>query len=406
MSLLSVFNSVSITLSWDRVDFALWTLDVEPVMFLKVLIAPDKFKGTLTAQAAAQAIARGWRQARPEDELHRVPITDGGDGFGAVMSGLLEARAMKCKTVDAAHRFCRATWWWNAKAKIAVIESANIIGLAKLPPGKFHPFHLDTLGLGKVIQAAHARGAKKILIGIGGSATNDGGFGLARALGWKFLNIENREIGEWTQLAQIHKIEPPHPQTSTDIIVAVDVQNQLLGPHGATRVYGPQKGLRPPDFRLAESCLKKLTQFVRGAGQAALVPGTGAAGGLGFGLLMFAGAKLKPGFDLFAQYADLDARLPAADIVITGEGAIDRSTFMGKGVGEIARRSRKLKIPCIALGGTVEARLSAKGFLRSFALSDLTSVRKAKLYPALWLARLAAKAAREMLSPKGLHRPL
>jgi len=364
-------------------------------MPFKVLIAPDKFKGTLTAGAAAQAIARGWQQVRPDDELHLLPITDGGDGFGAVMSGLAGARAMKCKTVDAAHRSCNATWWWNAKTKIAVIESANIIGLAMLPPRKFHPFQLDTFGLGKVIQAAQAKGAKKILIGIGGSATNDGGFGLARASGRKFLNAENREIEEWTQLAQLHKIEPPPVQISAEIVVAVDVQNQLLGSRGATRIYGPQKGLRPEDFRLAEGCLRKLTKIIHGAGPYALVPGSGAAGGLGFGLLAFLGAKLKPGFALFSQYSDLDERLSAADIVITGEGAIDRSTFMGKGVGEIARRCRKLKIPCIALGGTVEIRLGAKGFSRSFALTELTSVQKAKAQPALWLATLAAKAARQ-----------
>jgi len=365
-------------------------------MPFKVLIAPDKFKGTLTARAAAQAIARGWQQVRADDELHLLPITDGGDGFGAVMSELAGTRAMKCKTVDAAHRPCNTTWWWNAKTKTAVIESANVIGLAMLPPRKFHPFQLDTFGLGKVIQATQAKGAKKIFIGIGGSATNDGGFGLARALGWKFLNSENREIGEWTQLTQLHKIESPPLQTSAEIIVAVDVQNRLLGARGTTRIYGPQKGLRTEDFRLAEICLKKLTKIIPGAGPQALVPGSGAAGGLGFGLLVFLGAKLKPGFALFAQYSDLDARLSSVDIVITGEGAIDRSTFMGKGVGEIARRCRRLKIPCIGMAGVVELPARSNGFSLSFGLADMTSVAKAKANPKEWLSRLSARVARQV----------
>src|ERR1700756_1294305 len=150
-------------------------------MALKVLIVPDKFKGTLTARAAAMAIARGWRKARPADALELLPMSDGGDGFGEVLSGLLHAKKIAVKTVDAAHRPIRAHWWWEAKSKTAIVESANVIGLALLPSKKFHPFQLDTLGLGAVIRAAVKRGAKHCFVGIGGSATNDAGFGVARA---------------------------------------------------------------------------------------------------------------------------------------------------------------------------------------------------------------------------------
>jgi glycerate kinase len=157
-------------------------------MAMKVLIVPDKFKGTLTAAAAAAAIARGWRSGRPNDSLDLLPMSDGGDGFGEVTSKLLRARLQRAEAIDAAHRPCVAKWWWEPRTRTAIIESAGVIGLAMLPPKRFHPFELDTLGLGAVVQAAAQRGARRCLMGIGGSATNDGGFGLARALGWVFLD--------------------------------------------------------------------------------------------------------------------------------------------------------------------------------------------------------------------------
>jgi glycerate kinase len=179
-------------------------------------------------------------------------------------------------------------------------------------------------------------------------------------------------------------------------VVATDVQNRLLGPQGATRVYGPQKGLRPRDFALAERCLQRLAQIVqRQFGRDfARVPGAGAAGGLGFGLRAFLGAELRPGFDLFARQAALDRRLRAADLVITGEGAIDRSTGMGKGVGEIARRCHELRIPCIGLAGIVQpSKGTAALFAQTHALTDVTSVRQAKAEARRWLERLAGQVA-------------
>src|SRR6266545_2142160 len=168
-------------------------------MPLKVLIAPDKFKGTLSAGEAATAIADGWRKVRPKDELDLLPISDGGDGFGEVISALLRAKPQTVKTEDAAHRPCEATWWWEAKTKTAIVESARVIGLAMLPPGKFHPFELDTFGLGAVLRAAQEKAAKQILIGIGGSATNDGGFGLARSLEWRFVDNHGHPVERWTE---------------------------------------------------------------------------------------------------------------------------------------------------------------------------------------------------------------
>jgi glycerate kinase len=363
---------------------------------MNVLIAPDKFKGTLTARAAAEAIATGWRQGRPGDSLTLLPISDGGDGFGDVLGGLLGAKVQTVRTVDAAHRPCRARWWWDPKTRTAIIESASVIGLAMLPLDRFHPFALDTWGLGAVLEAAAAQGAKGCLIGIGGSATNDGGFGLARALGWEFLDQQGQALVEWTDLQRlVHIRRPRRVGWFRDLVIAVDVQNPLLGPRGATRVYGPQKGLRSKELPVAEGCLRRLARIVeKETGQTfSRMPGAGAAGGLGFGLMVFAGARLEAGFEMFARRAGLERRLREAGLVITGEGAIDRSTLMGKGVGEIARVCGRREIPCLGLAGIVKLPPRSKAFTRLLALGEITSLEEAHRRPGFWLTRLARQAA-------------
>ncbi|MDB6112454.1 MAG: Glycerate 2-kinase [Pedosphaera sp.] len=375
-------------------------------MSLKVLIVPDKFKGTLTAQAAAQAIAKGWQRIRPEDALELLPMSDGGDGFGEVISAQMGAKAQPLKTVDAAHCPCRTKWWWQPGSKTAIIESANIIGLAQLPPGRFHPFKLDTFGLGAAIRAAAAKGARRCLIGIGGSATNDGGFGLARALGWEFLDHSGSAITEWTQLHALHRVRrPKRSRWFASLVVAVDVQNPLLGPQGCSRIYGPQKGLRKEDFPLAERCLGRLAEVVKQElrHDYANEPGAGAAGGLGFGLRCFLGARMQAGFDLFARHAELAKRLREADLVLTGEGAIDRQTLMGKGVGQIGQWCRQRNLPCLALAGRVLTRDTKGCFTHAHALTGLTRVEEAQAKPAYWLRQLAMRAAQDYnrrLSPE------
>lgn len=364
---------------------------------MRVLIAPDKFKGTLTARQAAEAIARGWRRARPDDELMLLPISDGGDGFGAVLGELLQARSRRVKTLNAAHQPVVASWWWQTQSRTAIIESANIIGLAMLPPGKFHPFQLDTFGLGAAIQAAQKQGAKRIILGIGGSATNDGGFGLARALGWKFFNRAGKELSQWTELAELYVIEPPFkPLRKGWITVAVDVENPLLGARGATRIYGPQKGIRPQDVMPVERCLRRLAQVMKR--QFGLdfskSPGAGAAGGLGFGLATFAGARFVSGFELFAAQAKLSRRLEQADLVITGEGALDRSSLMGKGAGQIAALGRARKLPVIGLAGMILDRaVLRKLFQTTRAITDLTTAEAARQRAGHWLTELAFQVA-------------
>ena len=366
------------------------------LMALRVLIVPDKFKGTLTARQAAEAIARGWREARPQDELKLLPMSDGGDGFGEVMSDLIGAVPQTEKTVDAAHRPIDSAWWWHAPTRTAVVESARVIGLAMLPPGKYHPFELDTHGLGDVLRAAVELGAKRCLVGIGGSATNDGGFGVAHALGWQFCNKHGENITRWTQLHDLSAIHPPEISRLFDeLIVAVDVQNPLLGPDGCSRVYGPQKGLT--EFEFAERCLGQLAAVLEKELHLAYAnqPGAGAAGGLGFGLMSFAGARLEPGIDIFARHANLGERIKDAQLVITGEGALDAQTLMGKGVGEIANLCRERGVPCLGLAGVVsEPERSQDKFKATFAITPgLTDKASALREPALWLERLAGQAA-------------
>ena len=364
-------------------------------MTLKVLIVPDKFKGTLTAPAAAAAIARGWQRIRPGDSLDLLPMSDGGDGFGEVMAGLLGARAQRVATVDAAHRRSTARWWWQPQTETAILESAEVIGLAKHPG--CHPYDLDSFGLGAVLRAAWRKGAKRCLIGVGGTATVDGGFGLAQALGWKFLDRDGRAITSWTRLDSLAELRPPDKKMPfAEIVVAVDVANPLLGPRGCARVYGPQKGLT--EFDVADRCLGRLAAVARRQFRrdCASHPGAGAAGGLGFAFECFLRAQLRPGFDLFARTARLKQRLNRADLVITGEGAIDHSTFMGKGVGQVARACRGLKIPCVGLAGTLKETVPAKKhFTVVRDLLELAGLKQARKQPARWLERLAAQVARE-----------
>ncbi|MFT4689693.1 MAG: glycerate kinase [Limisphaerales bacterium] len=368
-------------------------------MPLRILVAPDKFKGTLTAQEAATAIATGWRAIRPEDEMDLAPISDGGDGFGPILSHALGAKAIRTKTVNAAHQPVTATWWWSEESRTAVIESANIIGLAMLPRDRFHPFELDTQGLAKVLHAAAKKGARRCLVGIGGSATNDGGFGMAQALGWQFQDCDGELIHSWPELSKLQRVTAPKPKRIIpSITVAVDVQNRLLGKLGCSRIYGPQKGLLEADMPGAERALRRLAKVSRGTSERNLAnePGSGAAGGLGFGLCQFASAQMKPGFAMIADALKLRARLRRADLVITGEGSLDDSTAMGKGVGELALMAQSCSVPILGLAGQISStpKLS-KLFARLSGLTEITSSSAALSRPQYWLTRLANDAARQ-----------
>lgn len=375
---------------------------------MRVLICPDKFKGTLTAGAAAEAVAAGWRQARPADELELFPISDGGDGFGELLGRHWGAHEESVDTVDAAHQPLRAPWWWAPKRRIALIESARVIGLAMLPPGQFHPFDLDTLGLAAVIRAAAARHPRTLLIGIGGSATNDAGFGLARGLGWEFQDAKGCPLTRWTDLPRLTHLErPQRPLRFKEIVVAVDVRNPLLGMRGATQIYGPQKGIAPGDVRPAEHALRRLVRVMASRSYWARgihnQPGAGAAGGLGYGLSVFLRARIEPGFDLFRRSSGLAERIVASDLVITGEGTIDLPTLsMGKGVGRVGTLCRRKHRPCIALAGQLQThRHTTPCFAAVHALvPGLASVAEALAEPARWLTQLARQTAEQHAPPQ------
>jgi glycerate kinase len=347
-------------------------------------------------------------------------MSDGGDGFGEIIGGMMGAEPIRVQTIDAAHRLHEATFWFHAPSGTAIIEAAQVNGLALLPPGQFHPFQLDTFGLGKVYLTAAEMKAAKIIVGIGGSSTNDGGFGFAKALGYQFLDQQNVPIQKWTDLEKLDRIAMSAHQPFIETIVGVDVQNPLLGPNGASRIYGPQKGLREEEMPKAEACLGRLAhavqelnqrvtkQFYKWLGQArsnhqnfADSPGAGAAGGLGFGLQAFAGARFVPGFDIFAEAANLQARLKSADLVISGEGAIDEQSLMGKGVGSLYQLCRSSGVRFVGLAGSLSRGMKEEfPFNKRVALYGivpfLTSLDQAKAAPAKWLAALASKAAADV----------
>jgi glycerate kinase len=371
---------------------------------MRILIAPDKFKGTLTAKQAAEAIASGWRRARPEDQLDLLPMADGGDGFGDIISEQLGAKTQESDTVNAAHEPICARWGWSVSQDTAVVESAKIIGLAMLPPGKFHPFELDTLGLGQLLEQIRAA---RVIVGIGGSATNDAGFGMARGLGYRFEDASGAPVVHWTELDRLARIQAPARLPGfSQVIIACDVQNRLLGPEGASRIYGPQKGLRPGDFPVADRCFQRLTEVVRKdlAMDCAEEAGTGAAGGLGYGLRAFLRGTFRPGFDIFAEAADLPTRMAKADLIVTGEGALDEQTFMGKGTGAIAKLARTHSKPCIGLAGHLASRDSEKLFTLTLGIAPaLTSADEAKRHAASWLEKLGAQAAAVLSRRGALH---
>jgi len=377
---------------------------------LSVLIAPDKFKGTLTGTQAAKAIARGWKQTRPKDKLTLLPISDGGDGFGQSLANLIQAKRRVTTSCDSAHKQIHPNWWFKAKSRTAIIESAEIVGLAMLQKKERNPMHLDSKGLGRLISHCSQSGrsrqknAKRAIIGIGGSATNDAGFGMAIELGWKFLNNSGNEITQWVDLCRLKRILPPNSKRQIThllekVTVAVDVQNPLLGPNGCSRVFGPQKGLRKKDMPKAEKALTRLANVwhAQTGEDAASLSGAGAAGGLGFGLHCFAGAEIRSGFEIFSEAAKLRSLLNKSDLVITGEGAMDRQTVMGKGVGELAKLSLDHDCFCIGLAGHLDnARTLRQHFFYFDALTRHTSKKEAEANSKRFLAKLAKTTAKKI----------
>jgi glycerate 2-kinase len=321
---------------------------------MRILVAPDKFKGSLGATEAGAAIAAGLRAALPRAQIEVTALADGGEGTAEAICQARGGDWTACAAHDALGREKQVRYAWLAAPRMAVIEMSAAAGLQGLPPNELDPVHASTFGVGEMLRDALHRNASQIIIGLGGSATNDGGFGMALALGFRFLDRAGDEIAESVSgLLDLARIEPPNDLRLPSVSAASDVNNPLLGPHGATRTFGPQKGATPEQLEILERSLARLAEIAARTWPRDHrdVPGAGAAGGLGFGLLTFCSAQMRSGFDLVAEAIDLQAKIERADIIITGEGKLDRQTLAGKGPAGVARMARALHKPVFAIVG-------------------------------------------------------
>jgi len=327
---------------------------------MRIVIAPNAFKGSLSALEAAEAIGEGVRVAAREAELVLVPIADGGDGtvdaLVAATQGerrMLRVRGPLGDPVDAEYGLIDG-------GSTAVIEMAKAAGLALVPKEQRDPRITTTYGVGELLQHAYDAGAQHFVVGIGGSATNDGGAGMAQALGYHLLDQDGLELPPGglalTRLARIHVGAVHANWKETKVDVACDVSNPLTGPRGASAVYGPQKGATPEMVAELDAALHHFAEIIRRdlGVDVEQLPGAGAAGGLGAGLVAFAGARLQPGAEMVMEVLHLDERLMGAQLVITGEGRLDSQTArFGKGPAAVARHAKNAGIPVVAIGGSV-----------------------------------------------------
>lgn len=324
---------------------------------MRVVIAPDSFKGSLSALAASQAMERGVRAVFPEAEVRQVPIADGGEGTVEALvtatRGRLEERTVRGPLGEPV----RARWGVLGDGETAVIEMAAASGLPLVPKGRRDPRVTSTAGTGELVRAALDAGLTKLVVGIGGSATNDGGTGLARALGVRFLDAAGADLPEGgAALARLARIDLAglDPRLATaQLLVACDVDNPLTGPRGASAVYGPQKGATPEMVKELDAALAHYARVARDATgrDVALRPGAGAAGGLGAGLLFFTPAELRPGVEIVLETTGFGELVRGADLVLTGEGRTDFQTAMGKAPVGVAQAAQRHGVPVVCLSG-------------------------------------------------------
>ena len=321
---------------------------------MRILIANDKFKGSLPAEKVGFHIKNSLETAFPGAVFDLCPIADGGEGTALAMTTALAGEWTRGATQDAQGRPREAAFGWVPATATAIMEMSAASGLAIVQDIELNPMKASTLGTGILIRSALAKGARRLLIGIGGSATNDGGLGVALALGYTFKKAGRPFVPTLETLLEADRVEKPPTLPACELIVACDVENPLLGPRGATRVYGPQKGVR--DFAWFERRLEHLADLARRdlGVDPRDVPGAGAAGGLGFGLMAFLGGRLVGGFDMVATQIGLEARVAAADLVVTGEGRLDEQSLQGKGPVGVARLARRLGRKVVGVAGAVD----------------------------------------------------
>lgn len=330
---------------------------------MHILIAPDKFKGSLGAPAVAENIGAGLRDALPQADITLLPIADGGEGTARVICDAAGGEWHSCEVHDPLGRIVPARYGTIENGAKAVMDMSEASGLWRVLAAERDLMRASTFGVGEMLLDAVQRGAREIIIGLGGSATNDGGFGMARALGFRFLDGERSELKQISDLLRLEKVERPAGLILPRITAAADVRNPLLGVGGASRVFGPQKGANADQVELLEGALARLADVITrdfGADHRN-VEGSGAAGGLGFGLMSFCSAKVRSGFEIVAERIGLEEAVKETDVIITGEGRLDTQTLEGKAPAGVAQLARKYSKRIHAIAGSAENKPEVRG---------------------------------------------
>lgn len=332
---------------------------------MKIIIAPDSFKGSLSSVEVCNAIEKGIKNAFPQADIVKLPVADGGEGTVEALIASTNGHWARQVVHDPLGQKIEAGYGILGDGITAVIEMAAASGLPLVPPAKRNPLCTTTYGTGELIAAALDRGCREFIIGIGGSATTDCGAGMAQALGVKFLTANGQEIkdlmngGLMGKVAEIDLTNLRPEIQQSRFTVACDVTNPLLGPQGSAYVYAPQKGATP---EIVEELEKNMSVFIdileATIGKSVRnIPGAGAAGGLGAGLLAFLEAQLKSGVEIVLEASHFSEKIRGADLIFTGEGKIDYQTAFGKTISGVAREAKKQNIPVIAVGGAVDTDL-------------------------------------------------
>ncbi|HBG95311.1 MAG TPA: glycerate kinase [Chromatiaceae bacterium] len=377
---------------------------------MKIILAPNALKGSCMASSAAAAMAAGVVRAVPDAELVQIPVADGGDGLADVVTHALGARPKRFRVAGPRFDPLDAELAWLPDTQTAVIEMALASGLALLAETERDPMRTTTLGTGELMRHALDLGARTLVVGIGGSATNDGGIGMAAALGYRFLDRAGEPVdpvgGHLAQIDRIDAAEVDARLADVRVEAICDVDNPLIGTQGAARVYAPQKGADAQQVALLDTGLAHLADVIaRDLGiDTRDLPGAGAAGGLGAGLLAFCGAALRPGADVVLDLVGLERHLAGADLVLTAEGRIDGQTRFGKAPGAVAAHAARLGVPCIAIAGSVGDDADALHPAGMHALFSLCpgpiSLEDAQSQSEMLLARTAEQVVRAFLAGK------
>ena len=343
---------------------------------MKIIIAPDKFKGSLTSVAVCTAIQEGLQHAGEHLDIEYFPMADGGDGFADVLKYYTATVTQNIESVDALGRSIDSSYELNTGQSTAIIELASCSGLAMLRKEERNPFVTSSYGTGLQMQDALRKGAKKIILGIGGSATNDAGTGILSAMGFRFFDKQGnslRPCGE--MLAETIKIVPPKMLPKVQLDIAWDVNNPLHGPEGAAMIFSEQKGATPQQARLLDNGLRHFAEIIlqQTGKNVADFPGAGAAGGIAAGLSAFLPVSIREGTEVILSASDIRNRLVNVDLVITGEGKIDQQSCRGKAICAITSIARQRDIPVVAFCGRLElteSQYNDLGLKLAFEISD------------------------------------